>query len=257
MNNTVKRALLFSTLCAKHRLCHASRNGFAKDIFRVTLLVHNLIWSEWNKHIRGNWTQLILRGANWFSVELSTEGSCAMRRHSRDENLYLGYFFTRQLTVENGGDFYLLKETLHSFFSLCWVLYHLKEQQSLKSICTVWSNGNTFILLVNMKPYINVIEHPLRRTFVFNRFWEDCLVLARRLRVNQCNQIKHRLFFEKEICSWMTMCFFDSKYQNMLLNLDNRSPSMEWLQFCSFHFPRLYEGIYEQLALHFKLISHC
>lgn len=173
MSITVKRALLFSTLRAKHRLNHASRNGFAKDILRVTLLVHNLIWSEWNKHIRGNWTQLILRGANWFSVELSIEGSCAMRRHSRDENLYLGYFFTRQLIVENGGDFYLLKETdgCTLFLSLCWVLYHLKKQQSLKSICTVWSNGNVFILLVNKKPYINIIERPE------NILWEGRLFL--------------------------------------------------------------------------------
>lgn len=62
-----------------------------------------------------------------------------------------------------------------------------------------------------------------------------------------------RKYFVERLCA--------SLIQNMLLknvlNLGNRSPSMEWLQFCSFHFPRLYEGISEQLALHFKVISHC
>lgn len=57
-----------------------------------------------------------------------------MRRHSRDENLYLGYFFTRQLIVENGGDFYLLKETdgCTLFLSLCWVLGFVSFEKATK-----------------------------------------------------------------------------------------------------------------------------
>ena len=50
----------------------ALRNWFAMDIFRVTPLARNLISGEWNKHIHGNWTEFLLKGANRFSVKLES-----------------------------------------------------------------------------------------------------------------------------------------------------------------------------------------
>lgn len=140
-------AFMLHLMSNTHRLCHASRNGFAMDIFRVTLLVHNLIWSEWNKHIRGNWTQLILKGANWFSVGLGMESSCAAWRHSQWwKPLSGGFLYQPAFTVGNGRNISSSKNCMNAPF--LWWFYVLKERQSLKFVITFRCNDAAFILLL-------------------------------------------------------------------------------------------------------------
>lgn len=56
--------------------------------FEVVPLTHNLIWSGWNKHIHGNWIQLIVRGEKLIFVWSRTCGEQFVRRWrlSGDEN---------------------------------------------------------------------------------------------------------------------------------------------------------------------------
>lgn len=128
---------------------HASRNGFAMDIFRVTQLVHNLIWSEWNKHIRGNWTQLIQRVQIDFLVELGVESS--MKTLHTWKPLSGILLYQAACTMENWKTSSWEKKWMN-VLTLHWLSNELKEWQSLEFVSTVGSNDAAFILLLILAP---------------------------------------------------------------------------------------------------------